>query len=143
MQEALPRPSDPVTFERCRIGRPTLERHREMERLHKDLLTLRRTDPVLRMVGSGGVTVDASSVDDSVFFLRYSGDGDRLLVVNLGREAQLELMNDPLLAPPRHGTWSPAWSSDAIEYGGPGAVDFTTRAPWRLPARSLTLLAAV
>lgn len=140
MQDALPRPSDPTTFERCRIGRPTLERHREMERLHRDLLTLRRTDPVLCMAGSDGVAVDASSVDDQVFFLRYTGNGDRLLVVNLGREAQLELMNDPLLAPPRDGAWRVAWSSDAIEYGGSGAVDFTETAPWRIPARSLTLL---
>jgi maltooligosyltrehalose trehalohydrolase len=140
MQEALPRPSARETFERCRIGRPTLERHREMERLHRDLLALRRTDPVLKMAGSGGVEVDASSVDDAVFFLRYRGDGDRLLVVNLGVEAQLELMNDPLLAPPRDGTWVLAWSSDAVEYGGPGTVDFTADAPWRVPARSLAVL---
>jgi maltooligosyltrehalose trehalohydrolase len=142
LQQALPRPSDPATFERCRVGRPTLERHREMERLHRDLLALRRTDPVVRMVGTGGVTVEASALDDAVFVLRYTGDGERLIVVNLHAEAQLELMNDPLLAPPRDCGWLVAWSSDAVEYGGVGAVDFTVEAPWRIPPRSLTLLKA-
>ena len=54
--------------------------------------------------------------------LRYQGggDGDRLLVVNLGCDLDLTPVPEPLLAPPADSRWVVQWSSEAPGYGGGG-----------------------
>ena len=48
--------------------------------------------------------------------------GDRLLMVNLGRELPLAPPSEPLLAPPRGATWQLLWSSEDPRYGGHGVT---------------------
>ena len=74
---------------------------REALALHRDLLALRRSDPVIaspraacRWRGAGDRSVRAA--------LRRAADGDdRLLLVNLGADLDLTPLPEPLLAPPR------------------------------------------
>jgi hypothetical protein len=107
MQERLPSPSDPATFEASKLERRGDPRHAPVLQLHRDLLTLRRADPVLAELGTGAVCVETSALTDDVLIVRYQRqDGlPRLLVVNFGTDLVLPLMNDPLLAAPAGQGW--------------------------------------
>jgi maltooligosyltrehalose trehalohydrolase len=81
----------------------------------------------------------------SAFVLRFfAGDaGDRLLVVNLGRDLHLDPAPEPLLAPPAVGThWHVAWSSEHPKYGGLGTAPLDTDDNWRIPGEAAVVLAA-
>ncbi len=144
MQDRLPTPSDRSTFESSKLERRGAPEHEPVLRLHRDLLTLRRADPVLAELGTAAVNVEASALTDDVLVLRYqrSDGASRLLVFNLGTELRLPLMNDPLLAAPVDQDWHAVWSSDRPDYGGPGVVDFLHDVPWRIPGRSATFCEA-
>jgi len=85
------------TFEACRLDWD--ERDEEIVELHRTLLRLRRDEP---LIGAAVLAEDA-------FLLRWA---DRLLIINLGRDLVLDIAPEPLLAPPRDGTWTLLWSSD-------------------------------
>ena len=88
--------------------------------LHRDLLHLRRDDPVIRAPGRPASTARCSL--PNAFVLRYLGgaDGDRLLIVNLGCDLDLAPMPEPLLAPPPTAAGGVLWSSESPTYGGSG-----------------------
>jgi maltooligosyltrehalose trehalohydrolase len=141
-QEAVPDPSDVRTFERSRLNFSDRERHADVYRLHRDLLRLRRDDPVL-------CRQDRQSIDGAVFgpeslVLRHftATDDDRLVVVNLGADLALVPAPEPLLAPVTNGRWTLRWSSDHPDYGGPGVLNPLTEHGWRIPAASATLFVA-
>ena len=56
--------------------------------------------------------------------LRFFGEanGDRLIIVNLGRTIHFQPNPEPLLAPPRKGAWERMWCSEDPQYGGPGCA---------------------
>jgi maltooligosyltrehalose trehalohydrolase len=139
-QRAIPRPSDPTTFERCKLDFTQREANSQWYEMHADLLRLRREDPVFRAQGSGGL--DGAVLGPDAFVLRYfSADhDDRLLIVNLGRRLQLDVAPEPLLAPPAEASWETIWSSDAVRYGGPGVTVLESEENWILPAESATAL---
>ncbi|UPT73094.1 MAG: malto-oligosyltrehalose trehalohydrolase [Elusimicrobiota bacterium] len=136
----VPEPGDPATFERCRLDAGDLDHGRAplALALHRDLLRLRREDPVIRAQRRPAGAV----LGPEAFVLRFPGegdDGDRLLLVNLGLEGPAPV--EPLLAPPAGARWETLWTSEAVEYGGAGfypVVDAGVR--WRLPAASAVLL---
>ena len=123
MQARLPNPSDPQSFLRSKldpnvgIRSPHIEAAR---RFHRDLLRLRREDPVFRLQNPGGV--DGAVLGPEALVLRWFGPrgDDRLLVVNLGAELRLEIAPEPLLAPPAGKCWQVLWSSEDARYGGGG-----------------------
>lgn len=133
-------PSARETFTDCVLEHGDGAREREWLALHRDLLALRRNDPVLR----AGRRPEGALLTDDAFLLRWlSVDGDdRLLLVNLARDVDVASLGEPLLAPPRDRDWSLAWSSEAALYGGSGAVPI---APDRflLPGRAAILVEAV
>jgi maltooligosyltrehalose trehalohydrolase len=77
-------------------------------------------------------TVRGAILGAKAFVLRYD---ERLLLVNLGEELRLEVVDEPLLAPPENRTWELRWSSDGHE-----AIEFERA--WRIPATSAIVLAA-
>jgi maltooligosyltrehalose trehalohydrolase len=109
--------------------------------LYRDLLRLRREDPVIAAQARGGL--DGAVLGPRAFLLRWfdRAAGDRLLVVNLGDDLALASAPEPLLAPPRDARWQMVWSSDEPRYGGPGALEPCGGGGWRLAAESATLLA--
>jgi maltooligosyltrehalose trehalohydrolase len=140
-------PADEKTFERSRLDWTERERNAEHLALHRDLIGLRRRDPVL---SAELTTLDGAVLSDSAFVVRYqpsagdfSGPDDRLLVVNLGAELALDVVPEPLLAPADPGRgWKRLWYSDDPCYGGRGAWQIESRnGEWRIPAESATLLA--
>jgi maltooligosyltrehalose trehalohydrolase len=140
VQAGLPDPADPGTFERCKLDLSERDRHTEASALHRDLIRLRRHDPVLRAPRRGGF--DGAVLGAEAFVLRYfGGGGDRLLVVNLGRDLHLDPAPEPLLAPPEGMHWAVLWSSEDPRYGGLGTAPPETEGTWRLPGQAAVLFA--
>ncbi|HET7463620.1 MAG TPA: DUF3459 domain-containing protein, partial [Longimicrobium sp.] len=138
----LPDPNSPETFERCKLDLGERERNAPAYALHRDLLRLRREDPVFRAQRPGGV--DGAVLAPQAFVLRWltDGGGDRLLVVNLGGDLRLEPAPEPLLAPPEGCRWATLWSSEDPRYGGAGTPPLDTdEFGWRIPAHSAVALA--
>jgi maltooligosyltrehalose trehalohydrolase len=139
---ALADPADPRTFERCVLDQSERTRHREAYALHRDLLRLRREDPVFRAQGAHGV--DGAVLGLEAFVLRFHGvEGDvRLLLVNLGADVPLEPVAEPLLAPPAGRRWRTIWSSEDPRYGG-GGVRRDVERGWRLVGHSASVVTPV
>lgn len=140
---ALPDPGDEATFLRCKLDWGECTHDNPALCLHRDLLALRRQDPVLREQAAHGL--DGAVLGSHAFLLRWfaaSGE-DRLLVVNLGRDIRERSIAEPLLAPPQGAGWSLVWSSEHARYGGGGTVDPTPDREWRLAGQSAVLLAAL
>jgi maltooligosyltrehalose trehalohydrolase len=140
MQERFADPSDPATFERCKLDQSERESHREIYELHCDLLKLRREDPVFRAQKQHGV--DGAVLSSQTFLLRFFGDhgDDRLLLVNLGVDLHLDPAPEPLLAPPADLEWTTLWSSEDPKYGGIGAPPLDSELNWRIPGYAAVVL---
>jgi maltooligosyltrehalose trehalohydrolase len=137
--EALPDPGDRATFERCKLDFAERERHAEAYALHRDLLHLRREDPVFAAQGAHGI--DGAVLGGTSFVLRFFGErDDRLLLVNLGADLTLDVMPEPLLAPPLDKRWELVWSSEHPRYGGGGVVAPAAAAAWTLPGHTALVL---
>lgn len=142
VRTALPDPSDPATFERCVLDHSERERHAGILALHRDLLRLRREDPVFR--DPRPHAVDGAVLAGEAFVLRYFADDgdDRLLLVNLGRDLHLDPAPEPLLAPPEHRRWRVLWSSEDPIYGGAGTPEPDRGGEgWRIPGHAALALA--
>ncbi len=203
VQAAIPDPAAPATFALCKLdpdggddsgapggsgfpdgrGNSTRRRHRRQEAevaaalaLHRDLLRLRREDPVFRLQAAAGI--DGAVLGPAALVLRWfappgesggsarageaggaggdsaggssgGGDpagggpaGDRLLLVNLGADLELDPAPEPLLAPPAGARWQVLWSSEDPRYGGAGAPPPEDAAGgWRLPGQAAIALA--
>ena len=137
----LPSPLDAGTFHRSRLDPAERQRHHEALALHKDLIDLRRRDPVL---GRDTSRVDGAVLGPEIFLIRFFGGsaGDRLLIVNLGCDTDLLPAPEPLLAPPHGAAWQLVWSSEAVRYGGQGTAPICPEAEWHLPGEAAVLLAS-
>jgi maltooligosyltrehalose trehalohydrolase len=134
----MPLPDDPDTFARCKIDWRERGLHHEALALHRDLLRLRKADPVI----AAPVRIDGATLGPHAFVIRYNvGEDDaRLLLVNLGADLDLTPLPEPLLGPPAGTRWAVRWSSDAVVYGGPGDSPLQAEPSWRLHAESAVLV---
>jgi maltooligosyltrehalose trehalohydrolase len=136
-------PADSWTFVRCKLDWTERRRNAHALDLHRDLLRLRREDPVLRAQRSRGV--DGAVLGERAFVLRFFGgeahDGDRLLVVNLGSRLHAEPIAEPLVAAPANRRWTTLLSTESARYGGWGTPPVITADDgWWLPAESAVLM---
>ncbi|HEX3582379.1 MAG TPA: malto-oligosyltrehalose trehalohydrolase [Thermoanaerobaculia bacterium] len=117
--DTLAPPEDVATFARCKLDWSERETNREALTLHRELIELRRAYST--------ELADGAVLGDHALVLRYADD--RLLIVNLGDELDLDPVNEPLLAPPLGCEWSLLWSSsnDGFE-------------EWLIPAESAIVL---
>jgi maltooligosyltrehalose trehalohydrolase len=142
-RDHLPDPGDASTFERCKLDFKERETHREVYELHRDLLRLRREDAVFS--AQEPRALDGAVLGADAFVLRLFGrDGDdRLLLVNLGGDLNLNPAPEPLLAPPLGKVWATLWASEDYRYGGTGTPPLETKDNWRLPGRATVALRPV
>ena len=140
MQACLPDPADPATFERSKLDFSERELHAEIYRLHRDLLRLRREDPVFHAQRLGGI--DGAVLGPEAFVLRFFGEygNDRLLLVNLGLDLHMSPAPEPLLAPPAGMQWQIRWSSEDPCYGGCGILPLETEEYWQMPGQAAVVL---
>jgi maltooligosyltrehalose trehalohydrolase len=117
------------------------ERNAEALALHRDLLTLRREDPVFaaqdqrRMAGA--------TLSSSALVLRYFGseqEGDRLVLLNLGEALELEPCPEPLLAPRAGNKWRLILASEHVRYGGMGTSHLSEEGRLRVPSQTALVL---
>ena len=143
MQSQMADPSAEETFRRSKLKPAERIEHTKQLQLHKDLLRLRREDPVFSFQRRRGV--DGAVLDDDCFVLRYFADDgmDRLLVVNLGHDLHLNPAPEPLLAPPDAMQWEVLWTSDDVKYGGCGTPPLDTDDNWRIPGEAAVALRPV
>jgi maltooligosyltrehalose trehalohydrolase len=133
-------PHEPGTFERCKLDWSELEKNVHTLALHRDLLKLRREDPVFASQRSDWM--HGAVLASETFALRFIGGeyGDRLMIINLGRGLRLGPAPEPLIAPPAHSEWQLLWSSDDTRYGGPGVVRPRKVGPWKISSHSALVL---
>jgi maltooligosyltrehalose trehalohydrolase len=136
-QALISDPSDPQTFARSQLDNAERERNTEAVGLHRDLIALRRSGAGLTRprVVSAALTEHALALRADV------GGRATLLLVNLGADLPLPSNPEGILAAPVGAAWSARWSSDAVEYGGPGVPEAARRGAL-LPGESAVLLAA-
>jgi maltooligosyltrehalose trehalohydrolase len=138
IRHRLDDPAAPATFEACRLDLGERETHREVLRLHQDLLRLRREDPII----SAGGRVDGAVLGPAAFCVRWPGAEPRLLLVNLGIDLTLGGIAEPLLAPPEGTRWRILWSTEDPRYGGTGTPEpDDDERGWRVIGHAAVLLA--
>ncbi|MCC7007385.1 MAG: malto-oligosyltrehalose trehalohydrolase [Acidobacteria bacterium] len=139
-------PEDPETFRRCALDWRERALHTEAVDLHRTLIALRRTDPAFH--DAARFSWDGAVLSDSAFALRAmdrpTDDGppsrhDRLVVINLGADARLDVVPEPLLSPAPAANWRIVWSSEDPAHGGAGTPPLGDI--WTLPAESALVLA--
>ncbi len=134
-------PGNPSTFEASKLDFSERQKNARVYALHKDLIALRRSDPVFRQQRKGAI--DGAVLAPNTFVLRFFGgaNGDRLLLVNLGRDLHVDPSPEPLLAPLSGCCWNVIWSSEHPDYGGYGTYPPDTSDNWRVPGYSAVVLA--
>ncbi|HEY4369033.1 MAG TPA: malto-oligosyltrehalose trehalohydrolase [Steroidobacteraceae bacterium] len=143
VQAAVQDPACLETFLASKLNWSDLDQHHEALALHRDLLRLRRNDPVLSDPVHSNF--EAAALSEHALVLRWFAEehGDRLVVVNLQVELPLQPVAEPLLAPPLDAEWTMCWNSESFGYGGRGAVcPVTADQRWRLPAECAVLFTA-
>ena len=136
IERRLADPSDTHTFARCKLDLAQRDdgAHAETYTLHRDLLRLRRETPAFQQQRAD--RMHGAVLSSAAFMLRFlCAEGDRVLLVNLGADLELEPAPHPLLAPPEGAGWRLAWSSESPVYGGVG-VSPLEREPGTEPDRA-------
>jgi maltooligosyltrehalose trehalohydrolase len=153
--EIIRDPADPQCLEESRLNwsERSLPEHARALRLHRDLIHLREYDPTLGKDAPATVRLAAALLNPRCVVLRYYFDdahqqterNDRLLLVNLGHDFEIDRISEPLLAPPIEsglGAWRTQWSSEDPTYGGDGCAEpHTADHGWLVPAAATVLLA--
>lgn len=132
-------PGAEATFFRSKLDLRERERHRWAWSLHRDLLRLRRDDPVL---SDRQASFDGAVLGERALCLRWSAsEGERLLLLNLDRQHAPQALGEPLLAPRGGVAWKVLWSSEGWAYGGHGVPPVEhADGRFELPARAAVLL---
>jgi maltooligosyltrehalose trehalohydrolase len=139
VQRALPSPAAPDTFARCKLDFAERARKASLVALHRDLLRLRRSELAFRQQRAD--RMHGAVLGAEAFVLRFLHEqGDRLLLVNLGRDLLLAPAPEPLLAPPTPAGWSTLWGSEDVRYGGTGLPAVETDEGWRIPGHAAVVL---
>jgi maltooligosyltrehalose trehalohydrolase len=135
----LPDPSSDETFKASKLDWSDCERGAETLLLVRDLLRLRRADPVFSRQDAW--MIDGAVIGPEGGLLRWHGDegDDRLLLFNFGRDFQWRPVAEPLMAAPSGCHWQVYWSSEDPRYGGSGTGLLNTK-DWTVPGHAAIVL---
>ncbi|HKN86562.1 MAG TPA: malto-oligosyltrehalose trehalohydrolase [Nitrospiraceae bacterium] len=143
--EAQDQVADPAlgeTFHRSKLNPAERGAHHRIYDFHRDLLHIRRSDPVI--AGQRRDRVDGAVLSSEAVVIRFFGEAgdDRLLLLNWGPDLAYSPAPEPLLAPVPGCSWRLVWSSDHPRYGGSGIMNPCTAHGWRVSGSSATFFAA-
>lgn len=136
-------PGSRETFEKCKLDFSEREKHAEVYSLHRDLLQLRKSEPLFSRQTR---QFDGAILGPETCVFRFFSDDfrdDLLLLVNFGPQLFLDPAPVPLLGPPEHSEWSVLWSSEDPKYGGSGTAPLDSDLNWIVPAHSTVVLKPV
>lgn len=139
MQKAIPNPGDPSTFIKSKLDFSERIKNENIYTFHKDLIQLRKTDPVF---SSQQTHIEATVFNEHAFCVRFFGPRaqERLLLVNFSIDLELSPAPYPLIAPPFQSKWEILFSTEAYKYGGLGIIPFLDMPVWVLTGHSAVLL---
>jgi maltooligosyltrehalose trehalohydrolase len=141
MKHCFANPTARSSFESSRLDHSEATTHTQIYALHRDLLRLRREDPVFSRQGEDGL--DGAVLSPQCFLVRFFSPDhldDRILLVNLGVDVEVRPAPEPLLAPPLSRQWAPLWSTEDPQYGGCGTPSPETKDGWKVPGRAAVVL---
>jgi maltooligosyltrehalose trehalohydrolase len=146
-QRAIADPAAEDTFIDSKLDWAETQTHATTVLLHRELLRLRREDPLL--ASQSYELLDGATLSPHALVLRwFDAQGeDRLLLLNLGCDLVLDPCPEPLLAPPWQpqgpAQWTLLWSSEDVRFGGSGATNpALPDGRWRLAGECAVLLRA-
>ncbi|HMC28957.1 MAG TPA: DUF3459 domain-containing protein, partial [Verrucomicrobiae bacterium] len=138
-------PESEETFRKSKLDLSERQKHAEIYQMHRDLLRLRRADPVFANPRRHGL--EGAVLAQEAFVLRFFGSDQnkdpelqRLVIVNFGFDLHLNPAPEPLLAPLEGHRWKLIWSSEDPCYGGSGTPAVETEQNWRIPAHATVVL---
>jgi maltooligosyltrehalose trehalohydrolase len=136
-------PAARTTFQASKLEQPDGYDKHPAYALFRDLLRLRREDPIIRAHQSEAI--HGAVLGPEAFALRYFGESGncRLLLINLGRDLYPTPNSEPLLAPPPGKDWSVLWFSEHPRYGGSSIPPLEPGEPWRTPGHCAVVLAPI
>jgi maltooligosyltrehalose trehalohydrolase len=136
----LDAPHDQTTFLKCKLDHGEREKNAGMLALHRDLLRLRRDDPIFAAQRSDWIY--GAVIGPNAFVVRFFGEDDhhRLLIVNLGTDLRDGSIPEPLLVAPPGRDWRTIWTSEDPRYGGLAPDCIGPLHQWRIPSHSATVL---
>jgi maltooligosyltrehalose trehalohydrolase len=146
VRRAMADPAKRSTFERSKLDWAQRESHQRSYEFHKDLLTLRREDPVFRRQRAD--LIEAAALDADCLAVRYFADdvdeagSDRLVLVNFGRQFCYSPSPQPLLAPPLGCQWQLLWTSENVRYAAQTTPTVEAADGWHIPAEAALVLRA-
>jgi maltooligosyltrehalose trehalohydrolase len=125
-------PGREETFLRSKLDFSERVKNASTYELHRDLIRLRKQDPVFSKPRAGGV--DGAVLSREAFVLRFFGENQehRLLIVNLGVDLNVDPAPEPLLAPLEGTHWKMKWCSESPRYGGCGMRPLKREGCWTL-----------
>lgn len=120
IRQILPDPGNPMTFVACKLEFRDRETNAKTYQLYRDLIKLRRTDPVFKKMQA--CQLDGAVLTEDAFLIRYFGgeDGDRILIVNFGPDHYFNPAPEPLIVAGPNLKFEILWSSESWNYGGEG-----------------------
>lgn len=119
MRERIPDPQDPETFRRSKLNLDERRRNAGVYRLYRDLLRLRKSDPVLAVQDPTRLQT-ATPSDQIVAVLRTTDAGQRPFIANFGPPVQLSPAELPLCSSLPATGWRLLLTTTARRYGGCG-----------------------
>jgi maltooligosyltrehalose trehalohydrolase len=127
------------TFAACKLDWNERESQSEAFVFHRDLIRLRKSDPVFS--AQQAANIHGTMLSAEAFALRYVGlhGEDRLVVVNLGRDLVWTSSAYPLLAPPQETQWKLLLSTSDPKYGGAGVAEIDDH-EWHMPGHAALVL---
>lgn len=141
-QRSMLKPFDPLTFTKCKLDFNERKKNGEVYALYKDLLHLRKNDPVFKAMKY--LKVDGAVLGSDSFLIRFFGGkrGDRLIIINFGADHTFNPAPEPLLVAGQDLEWEVILSSEFFIYGGEGSSPINTP-HWKIPGHSAIVLKPV
>jgi maltooligosyltrehalose trehalohydrolase len=136
-------PAAESTFLSSKLDWAEAQTHAGAVALHRELLRLRREDPLIAR--QCYQVLDGATLAAHALVLRWFDEHseDRLLLLNLGSDLVLDPAPEPLLAAPWQAQWTLVWSSEDPRFGGSGIANpALPGGRWRLPGECAVLLRA-
>lgn len=142
VRKSLVDPENPLTFIGSKLDCKDREDNKETIALYKDLIKLRKTDPVFAKMQN--IKIDGAVLGTDSFLIRYFGkeDGDRLLLINFGPDHYFNPCPEPLLVPGLNQEFEVLWSSESLIYGGEGTPPINVPY-WKILGHSTIVLKTI
>jgi len=141
LEEGYRPPFGEEAFQRSKLDWSEWERNAGAVALHRELLRLRREDPVFAR--QDRKQVEGAALSPQALVLRYFGggqEGDRLVLLNLGSELKLDPCPEPLLANVPGRKWKLLLASEQVRFGGQGAPPLPEEGRMRVPGQTALVL---